>query len=68
MKMTKPSNHLQWRRSSSCGTNTCVEIAREGDVVLVRDSKSPENPPLRFTQPEWIAFLAGARNGEFDFA
>jgi len=66
--MTKPSKHLQWRRSSSCGTNTCVEIAPDGDLVLVRDSKDPESPPLRFTRSEWTAFLAGARDGEFDFA
>jgi hypothetical protein len=45
-----------------------VEIARDGDLVLVRDSKNPESPPLRFTGPEWTAFLAGARDGEFDFA
>ncbi len=66
--MTKPSDHLQWRRSSRCGTNTCVEIAADGEAVLVRDSKNPESPPLRFTQQEWTAFLAGARAGEFDFA
>jgi hypothetical protein len=66
--MTKPSKHLQWRRSSRCGTNTCVEVARDGNVVLLRDSKSPEVAPLEFSPSEWKAFLDGARGGEFDFA
>jgi hypothetical protein len=68
MKMTKPTNHLQWSRSSRCASNGCVEVAQDGDLVLLRDSKSPGTAPLQFTQKEWSAFLAGARDGEFDFA
>ncbi len=66
--MTKPTNHLQWRRSSRCASSSCVEVAQEGDLVMVRDSKNLETAPLKFTQKEWHAFLSGARNGEFDFA
>ena len=32
----------------------------------VRDSKDPGGPVLVFTAPEWTAFIAGAREGEFD--
>jgi len=66
--MTKPTNHLQWHRSSRCGTNTCVEVAKDGDRVLVRDSKRPEVAPIEFSMAEWVAFISGARDGEFDFA
>jgi hypothetical protein len=57
-----------WTRSSfSYANGDCVETARlpDGDIV-VRDSKDPEGPVLRFTATEWKAFTAGVRNGEFD--
>jgi hypothetical protein len=65
--MTKVSETLQWRRSARCGSNTCVEVARSGDRFLVRDSKNPQRDPFVFTHDEWTAFLAGIREGDFDF-
>lgn len=56
-----------WRKSSRCATSECVEIARdEQDMILLRDSKSPETPALRYTTDEFRAFLDGAKAGEFD--
>ena len=66
--MMKPTHPPLWLRSSHCSSDACAEVARSGDAVLVRDSKNPHHPPLEFTLTEWAAFLAGARNGEFDFA
>ncbi len=54
-----------WRKSSRCATSGCVEVARVGDSVLVRDSKDPDGPVLTFDREEWTAFLAGAAAGEF---
>jgi hypothetical protein len=44
-----------------------VEVApfRKGRVA-VRDSKDPAGPVLIYNEVEWSAFLAGARNREFD--
>lgn len=56
---------LTWRKSSRCGTSTCVEVARAGDDYLMRDSKNPDQPALRFTSSEWNAFIAGIEAGEF---
>ena len=56
-----------WRKSSRCGTNTCVEVAKLDDVVLVRDSKNPEAAALSFTPDEWTAFVDGVTAGEFRF-
>ncbi|HSX00950.1 MAG TPA: DUF397 domain-containing protein [Candidatus Saccharimonas sp.] len=58
----------QWVKSWSSGpwTDNCVEVARVADVVAVRDSKDPAGPVLAFTQPEWDAFVAGAKTGQFD--
>jgi Domain of unknown function (DUF397) len=58
-----------WRKSSSSGYNgNCVEVSRlRGDShVAVRDTKDRGGPILIFAQAEWSAFLAGAKNGEFD--
>ena len=59
-----------WRKSRFCnGASACVEVASlaDGNVAL-RDSKEPDGPALVFTPSEWAAFIAGARDGEFDLA
>ena len=55
-----------WHKSSHSGNNGCVEVARSGDQIAVRDSKDPSGPVLQFTAHEWRAFVAGVRDGEFD--
>jgi D-aminopeptidase len=62
-----PFGDGRWRKSATSGTGACVEVAFVGaDEVLVRDSKKPDGPVLRFDHAEWKAFLEGARSGEFD--
>jgi hypothetical protein len=61
----------EWRKSSYSSGNggQCVEVARNlADVVAVRDSKNPDGPALVLTPEQWLAFLSGARDGEFDLA
>lgn len=56
---------LNWIKSSHSATdNQCVEVARSGDFMLVRDSNSPDGGALAFTEGEWGAFTAGVRSGE----
>jgi len=57
---------LQWRKSSLSGIGNCVEVASDRGEVLVRDSKDPTGPWMRYSQPEWAAFIRAAKNGEFD--
>lgn len=56
----------KWRSSTFSAESNCVEVAFLDDLVAVRDSKDRHGQVLMFTQPEWRAFLAGAREGEFD--
>ena len=62
--MSSTTEWLKARKSTSGGN--CVEVRSAGGVIEVRDSKDPSGPVLRFTGPEWEAFLDGARNHEFD--
>ena len=57
-----------WIKSSASFSNgNCVEVTQlPGGQIGVRHSRHPQGPVLRFTPAEWHAFLAGARNGEFD--
>jgi Domain of unknown function (DUF397) len=57
---------LVWRKSRASEAGNCVEVAFDSESVLIRHSKSPSGPMLSFSHPEWIAFLRGARGGEFD--
>lgn len=57
---------LVWQKSAASAAGNCVEVAFTEAAVLVRSSRQPSGSFLSFTIPEWNAFLAGARNGEFD--
>ena len=57
-----------WVKSSlSFANGNCLEVTTLADgKVGVRNSRHPGGPSLEFTSDEWIAFLGGVRNGEFD--
>lgn len=61
-------SNAKWFKSSRSGAaGHCVQAAfLENRGVGVRDSKNPDGPALLFTEPEWDAFIAGAKAGEFD--
>jgi Domain of unknown function (DUF397) len=58
-----------WRKSAFSQMNgNCVEIGRIApNRVGIRDTKdSGIGPVLIFTGTEWDAFIAGAKEGQFD--
>lgn len=58
----------RWIRSRFCSAAGCVEVAHlPGGMVAVRDSKDVTREPHVFDSQEWAAFVAGVRDGEFDF-
>jgi Domain of unknown function (DUF397) len=56
----------RWRKSRRSSTANCVEVRLRSGRIQVRDSKDPHGPQLSFTPAEWDAFVAGAKDGEFD--
>jgi Domain of unknown function (DUF397) len=66
MSSVRPDSAV-WKKSSASNSGGCVEVAHEGPWLLVRDSKDPAGPQLRFNAREWNAFLTGVRANEFDW-
>ncbi|MDT0437374.1 MULTISPECIES: DUF397 domain-containing protein [Streptomyces] len=59
---------VHWTKSRhSNAEGNCVEVAAlPGGGVAVRNSRDPQGPALVYTPAELAAFLAGAKEGEFD--
>ena len=57
-----------WTKSTRSNNNgACVEVRLDGDHIRVRDTKQGDAGPVNaFTRPEWDAFVAGVKAGEFD--
>ena len=52
------STPAAWLRASYCQNGECAEVAIGDGTVLVRDSKDPDGPQLKFTRAEWQAFTS----------
>ena len=75
-QMTQPYNGIpadqlpvNWQKSRlSNPSGNCVEMASLPglDGVAVRNSRHPGGPALVYTRDEIIAFIAGAKGGDFD--
>jgi hypothetical protein len=59
-----------WRKSTRSGpySDNCVEVAFVGGAVALRDSKDKAGAVLLFTPEEWLAFVGGTKDGEFDLS
>jgi hypothetical protein len=55
----------EWRKSSYCDTNTCVEIMITSDTVYIRDGKDPDGGRLRLGSDAFAAFVADIKAGHF---
>ncbi|MEU5694858.1 DUF397 domain-containing protein [Actinosynnema sp. NPDC020468] len=59
---------VTWRKSARSGAlGNCVELAElSGGDIAMRNSRFPDGPALVYTRAEIAAFVAGAKDGEFD--
>jgi hypothetical protein len=56
---------MRWRKSSYSGNggSDCVEVAGDGNRVLVRDTKNRAGAVLRFSPAAWRTFANQVRTG-----
>ncbi|MFH0244244.1 DUF397 domain-containing protein [Streptomyces sp. HK10] len=61
------AEELEWQKSSFSGNEgpNCVEVARRGDDLLIRESDEP-GLVLATSRAGLAAFIAGIKAGEFD--
>ena len=53
----------EWQISGEGGR---IQIAFVDNLIGMRDGHDPDGPVLVFDEAEWDAFVAGAKDGEFD--
>jgi hypothetical protein len=56
-----------WRKSSRSNSGSggnCVEIALNGPVARVRDSKNKTSSVV--AAPDWAAFIGAVKRGDFE--
>ena len=58
LQQTRP---LSWKKSTASAGGACVEIAKTGEVILIRDSKDPSGSILSVSGKQWMAFLFDTR-------
>lgn len=65
--MTVDFTGATWHKASaSTDQAQCVEVAYQGGVYGVRDSKDPSGTVIQLTPAEWAVFVSGVREGGFD--
>lgn len=65
---------VEWRAvdfetSAFCSKGGCLEVGRgPGGLIALRNTQRRDHQPLVFDAEEWVAFAAGVKAGQFDFA
>ena len=66
MRAARGARPIVWRTSSFCQSGECVEVGAVDGMVFLRDSKTPQVGPLRYTADEFRSFVRAIVAGEFD--
>jgi hypothetical protein len=56
--------HIVWQVSSKSNGSNCVEVALDGQAMLVRDSKNRSGAILSFKPSIWKVFIEEIKNGQ----
>lgn len=64
---TPPSlGRLAWHVARKCDVGNCVRVAARDESIIIGDTKHPDGPVLSYDRAEWMAFVEGIRQGDFD--
>lgn len=58
-------NPLSWKKSTASVDSNCLEVAVDGPITFLRDSKDPSGSVLIFPGAEWAKFLLSTRADQF---
>lgn len=56
-----------YRTNRRCTPGGVEAALLSNGYVAVRSTKDPDREPLVFDRQEWADFVAGVKNGDFDF-
>lgn len=62
----KAAGEPAWHLSKSCDGGNCVEIGTRGESVLIRSSAAEDRRYIALSRDEWLAFVAGVKDGDFN--
>lgn len=57
---------MEFKNSSFCGVGACIQVTDKDSTIFIRQSENPKII-ISVSKEEWSAFIAGVKNGEFDF-
>jgi Domain of unknown function (DUF397) len=67
MVSTPEGEPIPWRKSSySSDSANCVEAAASLSDIVIRDSKDPAGPTIKFGAGSWSDFIVAVCDGAFD--
>jgi hypothetical protein len=55
---------LKWRKARKCDGGACVEIAKLGETIMVRNSTTPDEI-ISTSRNQWLHFLVWVREDSF---
>jgi hypothetical protein len=61
---TKFEGTLKWRKARKCDGGACVEIAKLGETIMVRNSTTPDEI-ISTSRDQWLHFLVWVREDSF---
>ncbi|MCP3800226.1 DUF397 domain-containing protein [Allokutzneria sp. A3M-2-11 16] len=64
--MTSDPEGIVWRKSSHSPSNDCVEVGFLPSAALIRDSKNPSGPRLRFKPAAFVRFIEVVKADKLD--
>jgi hypothetical protein len=57
---------LEWFKSPASNSGSCVEVARLGSIILLRETENAEEKVIPIPPHSWRAFVTGIVRGDFD--
>lgn len=56
----------EWQTAQRSGAGgNCAQVRRNGEMIEIRNSKRPDETPVAFTVPEWLALIGSVEDGQF---